>query len=291
MNVFNTIYEIRNTKYAKGAALLFTLMVMIVLTSVVGAYLGLVQCSTRSTGAQISDSQAIYLAEAGLQKAVWYLMRTTANGGKGENWTTTTVGTTESLGDGSYTMVVDRWDWALAANNSTASIYPKVEVVGFEAAKAIDDNNDTWWESADKPGTVKSGKHQEIIINFPYALTINKVRFLAPTIDNRPGDYTWAVSTDNVTYTKVSDETKGTDTMDETHEFAAVHNVNYLRLRVTKSGNSSSNVRVSTVEAIGSKITVTGTVDGNCRRIEETVAVDDAFEDEKAYDQIDWNEI
>jgi len=286
MNVLNTIYEIRNTKYAKGAALLFTLMVMIVLTSVVGAYLGLVQCSTRSTGAQISDSQAIYLAEAGLQKAVWYLMRTTANGGKGENWTTTTVGTTESLGDGSYTMVVDRWDWALAANNSTASIYPKVEVVGFEAAKAIDGSDATYWESDGKPQVPKP---KNLTIAFPYALTINKVRFIAPHTDNTPGTYTWAVSTDNVTYTNLGPEVKNNANVDVTYTFSAQSSVNYLRLSVTKSGKPSSNVRVSTVEAIGSKITVTGTVNGNSRQIEETAAVDDASEE--AYDQIDWNEI
>jgi len=284
MNVFNTIYEIRNTKYAKGAALLFTLMVMIVLTSVVGAYLGLVQCSTRSTGAQISDSQAIYLAEAGLQKAVWYLMRTTANGGKGENWTTTTVGTTESLGDGSYTMVVDRWDWALAANNSTAS--SNSEVVGFEATKAIDDNVATYWESNGKP---QFSNPKNLTIAFPYALTINKVRFIAPHTDNTPGTYTWAVSTDNVTYTDLGPEVKNNANVDVTYTFSAQSSVNYLRLSVTKAGHPSSNVMVSTVEAIGSKITVTGTVDGNCRQIEETVAVDDASEE--AYDQIDWDEI
>ena len=78
--------------------------------------------------------------------------------------------------------------------------------------------------------------------------------------------------------------------MDETNEFAAAHNVNYLRLWVSKIGGGAlqEGMRVSTVEAIGSKITVTGTVYGNSRAIEETVAVDDASEE--AYDQIDWNE-
>jgi hypothetical protein len=67
--------------------------------------------------------------------------------------------------------------------------------------------------------------------------------------------------------------------------------VNYLRLWVSKIGGGAlqEGLRVSTVEAIGSKIIVTGTVDGNNRRIEETVAVDDASEE--AYDQIDWDEI
>jgi hypothetical protein len=280
MKIFRTKHK-SNTPYCnKGVVLLFTLMVMIGLISVVGAYLGFVQYSTKSIGAQITDSYAVYLAEAGLQKAVWNLMRTVANGGQGENWTT--AGTTENLGEGSYTMVVERWDWALAANNSTAS--SNSEVVGFEAAKAIDNTNATYWESDGKP---QVSNHKNLIIAFPYALTINKVRFLAPTSDNTPRDYTWGVSTDGVSYTDFP-EVKNNNNVDVTYTFSTQSSVNYLRLSVTKSGQPSSNVRVSTIEAIGSKITVTGTVDGDSRQIEETVAVDDASEE--AYGQIDWKE-
>jgi len=289
MSIFNTIYDIRDTRYEKGVALLFTLIVMITLTSVVGAYLGFVQYSTRSTGAQISDSQAIYLAETGLQKAIWNLMRTAANGGQGENWTT--AGTTENLGKGSYTMVVERWDWALATNNSTASATS--EEVGYEAAKSIDGNNSTYWESEDKPTPPTghfAGKSQELTITFPYSLTINKARFLVPAGSSQqaPKDYTWQVSADNVTYTTVYGIT-GSSATDVTDTFPAVSNVKYLKLSVAKIGGGSSGVRIATVEAIGSKITVTGTVYGNSRQIEETVAVDDASQE--AYDQIDWNEI
>ncbi len=281
MRLFRTKHKSKVTYSNKGTALLFTLIVMIVLTSMVGAYLGFVQASTKNTGAQISDCQAIYLAEAGLHKAILNLMRTVANGGQGEGWTTT--GTTESLGSGSYTMEVQRWDWALAANNSTA--YSNSEVVGFEAAKAIDGTDATYWESDGKP---QGPKPKNLIIAFPYALTINKVRFLAPTSDNTPRDYTWGVSTDGVSYTDFP-EVKNNDNIDVTYTFSAQSSVNYLRLSVTKSGQPSLNVRVSTVEAIGSKITVTGTVDGDSRQIEETVAVDDSSEE--AYDQIDWNEL
>jgi hypothetical protein len=282
MSICNTIYEIRDTKYAKGAALLLTLIVMITLTSVVGAYLGFVRCSTRSTGAQITDSQVVYLAEAGLQKAVWNLMRTVANGGQGENWTT--AGTTESLGDGSYTMVVERWDWALAANNSAASATS--EESGHEADKAIDGDDGTYWETLTKP---LPSHCEHITIAFHYALTINKARYVAPDYQKGPKEYEWQVSTDGVNYTTVFSNSSGT--MDETNEFAAVSNVNYLRLWVSKIGGGAlqEGLRVSTVEAIGSKIIVTGTVDGNNRLIEETVAVDDASEE--AYDQIDWDEI
>jgi len=112
---------------------------------------------------------------------------------------------------------------------------------------------------------------------------------VAPDYQKRPKEYEWQVSTDGVNYTTVFSNSSGT--MDETNEFAAVHNVNYLRLWITKIGGGAlhDGLIVSTVEAIGSKIIVTGTVDGNNRRIEKTVAVDDASEE--AYDQIDWDEI
>ncbi len=116
MNTFNTIYDIRDTKYEKGAVLLFTLMVMIVLTSMVGAYLGFVQTSTKSTGAQISDSQAIYLADAGLDMAIWYLRNTAPDDSTDCSWRTTaypagpgpnaTDPQQRSLGEGTFTIWV-----------------------------------------------------------------------------------------------------------------------------------------------------------------------------------------
>lgn len=290
MSFFDTRYKIRDTRYEKGVVLLFTLMVMITLTSVVGAYLGFVQYSTRSTGAQISDSQAIYLAEAGLQKAIWNLKTPEISEGKGEDWTT--AGTTENLGEGSYTMVVERWDWALAANDASASA--RTSAPDQEAANAIDGDPSTYWESADNPGPDKANRAQHITITFPYTLTVNKARFLVPDDDDLDGqypkDYEWRVSSDDIdlNYTRAFTTTNNS-LLDRTDDFpTAQTNVNYLRLWVTKIGKGSDGVIIATLEAIGSKITVTGTVDGISREIEQTVAVDDASEE--AYDQIDWNE-
>jgi len=108
MRIFNTIYEIRDTRYEKGAVLLFTLMVMIVLTSVVGAYLGFVQASTKSTGAQIADSQAIYLAEAGLQKAVWNIVTPVPQGGWGKFGAGQSRSEEASFGAGTYSVTASR---------------------------------------------------------------------------------------------------------------------------------------------------------------------------------------
>ena len=283
MRVIRTTYDAHATRYDKGTALVLTLVVMIVLCSFVAAYLGCVRCSTISTGELIGDSKAVYLAEAGLQRAIWNLMRTTANGGQGESWTT--VGTIEYLGEGSYTMVVERWDWALAANDSIASA--SSENGGNVAINAIDGSDVTYWQSASKP---TPGNPQEIVVSFPYTLTINKVRFYLPSAfsQQRPKAYSWQVSTDGSSYTTVAGNTNNDDT-DVIDEFAAQSDVNYLKLEVTKVGGGSDGVIIATLETIGSKITSTGTVDGVSRQIEQTVAVDDASEE--AYDQIDWNEI
>jgi Tfp pilus assembly protein PilX len=108
MSIFNTVYETRYARYEKGAVLLFTLMVMIGLTSVVGAYLGFVQYSTRSTGAQISDSQAIYLAEAGLQKAVWNILTPVPKGGWGKFGAGQSRSEEASFGAGTYSVTASR---------------------------------------------------------------------------------------------------------------------------------------------------------------------------------------
>jgi len=80
-----------------GQALLFTLFVMITLTSVVGAYLGFVQHSTRSTGAQIDSSKAFYLAEAGLQRYVFFLKYE-------QDYRDNYPNLNETLGEGSYSV-------------------------------------------------------------------------------------------------------------------------------------------------------------------------------------------
>lgn len=266
-----------------GSALLFTLMVIIVLTSLVGAYLGFVEASTKSTGYQIVDSQAIYLADAGLQKAIWNLMRTTANGGQGEDWIT--AGTTENLGEGSYTMVVERWDFALAANGSSASATSTNK--DNVATNTIDGNSLTYWQSGDAP---RGGQPQELIITFPYTLTVNKARFVVPAdaAQQRPKAYSWQASADGITYTTLF-STSSNSEIDVTDEFSAQSNVNYFKIRTTAIGGGVEGVRIATLEVIGNKITATGTVDVINRELEQTLVVDDATQ--TAFGQIDWNEL
>lgn len=269
----------------RGVVLISTFIVMVTLIAIAVAFMYMNSVQTLGVGAGIPDSKAIWLAEAGIQKAIWDLKTPTGSGGQGESWTTT--GTTESLGSGSYTMVVTRWDFALSSNSSTASDSPAQTDSSVGPAKAIDGDDSTYWESKNKPS---SGDPQDIIITFPYPLTLNKVRFLASASNPRPKDYTWAVSSDGSTYTTVVTATNNSST-DVTDTFTASSNVSYLRLRTTKIGGGSTGVRIETLEAIGAKITSTGTVGSTTRTLSQTVVADDASpQSQVAYNEIDWTE-
>ena len=273
-----------------GSILIITLSVMILLVALVGSFLYAVSILTLNSGWGETDAKIFWLAEAGLQKAVWDLKTPAGSGGQGEAWTT--AGTTENLGDGSYTMVVARWDFALAANGSSASDSPAQTDAAVGPAKAIDGNDGTYWESLDEP---KNNSPQDLIVVFPYPLTINKVRFLAPSTDTRPRDYEWAVSTNGTSYTTVLTVNNNNDVDSDTDGadvFSAQSNINYLRLRTTQDGQGGiKRVRIAILEAVGSKVTSTATVGTLTRTISQTVVADDGSpENQRAYYQIDWTE-
>ncbi len=282
---------------AHGSILVFTLAVMILLVSLVGGFLYAASVFISNSGWEETDAKVLWLAEAGLQKAIWDLKTPAGSGGQEESWTT--AGTTENLGDGSYTMVVSRYDFALASNGATASNSPAQTSSAIGPAKAIDGDGSTYWESKNEP---KVSDPQDLIVAFPYPLTLNKVRFLSPSSATRPRDYTWAVSSDGSSYTTVLTVTSNSNVDSDTDGpdvFSAQSNVKYLRLRTTQDGqNNPKVVRVSTLEAIGSKITSTGTmtVSGNTytRTVSETVIADDGLsgspENQKAYYEPDWIE-
>jgi cytoskeletal protein CcmA (bactofilin family) len=95
MRLFRFKYKTKVTYGNKGAVLLFTLMVMIVLTSMVGTYLAFVRCSTKSAGAQIVDSQVFYLADAGIHYGIYSLKQSS-------EWTGTALPV--SLGEGTFSV-------------------------------------------------------------------------------------------------------------------------------------------------------------------------------------------
>jgi hypothetical protein len=274
----------------RGTVLLLTFLVMTTLSTITASFLYLTSIQTKAGGYDMVSAKALWLAEAGLQQAIWNLKTPVGSGGQGEDWTTT--GTTENLGNGSYAMVVERWDFALAVNGASASASSSQG--SNVAANAIDGSDTTYWETTSQPSV---GNPEEIIILFPYPLTINKVRFLVPAgTEHTPKNYTWGVSSDGVSYTTVVTVNNNT-ARDVTDTFSAVSNVNYLKLNVTIVGiiippggpPGTVRVRIATLEAIGAKITSTGTVSGLNRKIAQTAVADDATQ--TAYDEIDWHEV
>lgn len=268
----------------KGSVLIFTFIVMVMLTAVTVGFMFMNAVQAKGRGEDVASSKAVWLAEAGLQKAIWNLKTPTGSGGQGEDWTTT--GTTENLGDGSYTMVVERWDFALSANGSTATASSSSTGNGPE--NAIDDSGATSWESA---GTPSSSSPEFITVAFAFPLTVNKARFAAASPAKRPKDYTYQVSTDGTNFTTVVTVT-GNGAVSRTNTFVAQSGVTHLRLRVTAAGTGGNPVGIKQLEAIGARITSTGTVAGLNRKTQQTVVADDAApENQVAYDQIDWTEI
>lgn len=273
-----------------GAVLLFTFIIMSTVSAIAAVFLYMISAQTKARGYDISGSKALWLAEAGLQKAIWNLMTPAGSGGQGEDWVTS--GTSENLGAGSYAMAVSRWDFALAANGSSASAASEQGVNA--AANAIDENDATYWESVNQPTPANP---EEIIVTFPSALTLNKTRFLIHSASGRtPRNYSWEVSVDGVNYTAVVNAANNVG-FDVTDTFTAVSNVNYLKLKVTSVGAvvpprgapGTPRVTIATLEAIGAKITSTGIVSDMSRKIEQTAVTDDATQ--TAHNEKDWNEI
>jgi Tfp pilus assembly protein PilX len=105
------------TAKEKGAALIITFIFMVSLTIITSAYLFMVTYGTRNVNAQVNNAKAVYLADAGLNKAVWYLTNTAPDGSTDGSWRTTaypavaganpTDPQQESLGSGVYVMWVE----------------------------------------------------------------------------------------------------------------------------------------------------------------------------------------
>lgn len=279
---------------AAGSVLIATFAVMIVLINLVAGFLYAAGVFTLSSGWEETDGKLLWLADAGLHKGIWNLMTPASGGGQGESWTT--AGTTENLGDGSYTMVMERWDFALAANGATASASSSSG--SNVPSNALDGNDSTYWQSEKKPTPDDPDKPpQEIIVTLPYPLTINKVRFLVPAGSSQqaPKDYTWQVSNDGVTYTTAVTATNSSAS-DVTDTFSAQSNVNYLKLRVTKIDGGNIGVRIATLEAIGSRVTSTGTItatgESYTRTVRQAVVADDASpQNQVSYVEPDWAEL
>ncbi|MBF0522289.1 MAG: LamG domain-containing protein [Candidatus Omnitrophica bacterium] len=155
----------------RGSILLITLILMITLTVFVTSFLSGVLYDNRTVDNQTTNSKALYLAEAGLNKAMWYLLHTAPNGTTNGSWRTTAypaasgAGATdpkkESFADGTYTMwVQDYGDGSILItasgtyNNFTKTIHQRVNLSSASGELV------GWWkfdEGEDETATDSSG--------------------------------------------------------------------------------------------------------------------------------------
>jgi formylmethanofuran dehydrogenase subunit C len=90
-------------KKSKGN-LLITYILLIALSVSVFSYLYLIGFRLKESGIRVSEIESFYNADAGLNKAIWYLGTPTGQGGKGATWRT--AGTWEAFGWGRYYIIV-----------------------------------------------------------------------------------------------------------------------------------------------------------------------------------------
>jgi len=90
-------------KISKGNILL-TFVMMMAFSMIVFAFITFIGFRIKESGNRVSEIESFYVAEAGLNKAIWYLGTSTGSGGKGLDWRTT--GTYEAYGWGSFSLIV-----------------------------------------------------------------------------------------------------------------------------------------------------------------------------------------
>jgi cytoskeletal protein CcmA (bactofilin family) len=91
-------------KKMKGFVLPLFLILITVLMAVVGSVTYLSTIGIQSAGNKLEKHKALNIAEAGLNKAIWYLVTHPDEGGKGPEWRTGAF--TEKFGGGSYTFAI-----------------------------------------------------------------------------------------------------------------------------------------------------------------------------------------
>ena len=143
----------------RGSLMLVTLMFMVALSVFAVTFLFLVIHGDRITAGQMDNKKAFYLAEAGINKARWYLLHTAPDGTTDGSWRTTAYPTAagegatdsrkEDFEDGSYTMWVENYtvDGSIyltassIVNGLARTVYQRVRMAGLQPVG--------WWKFDD----------------------------------------------------------------------------------------------------------------------------------------------
>jgi len=88
----------------KGFMIPMFFILTIALVAIVGSVTFLTTTSVRNMGSIVDNQKVLYITEAGINKAIWYLTTPAEEGGMGIDWRT--EGATEEFGGGSYLIKV-----------------------------------------------------------------------------------------------------------------------------------------------------------------------------------------
>jgi len=254
----------RGLKNRRGAVLIFVFVILVGLSGIVFAFLTMVSGEIKSAGAGLLNTQAFYIAEAGLAKARWALTDGGETIGWGEPDTafgegTYTVTTTDN-GDTTYTITSDGYipddintlakrrvmeENILASPASGNNISEKAvaSASSVQGSNTADRSNDgdtgTRWRSNIKNGSWL--RH-----DFGSSTTFNKIVFIESQIDS----YTIGYSDNGSSYNAVTgalESPAGTVTFDSV-------TARYLRLSV--NGNRPSVYELETYNTAGTGVSL-----------------------------------
>ena len=215
----------------EGVVLVFGVILLVALTITVSAYLCLVGSMTKHIGYQVGESQAFYIAEAGIEHALWLLK----HGVEPDNLAD------EIVPLGNYTVV------QVTGSLLTFTVTASSNTSGHEAEKGFDGDYATYWESAKVPDTGKK-KEQWIQIEFSDTLDLDRVGFRA-ILEQRPIDYKWEVAGEDGKWRWVVKQ-NGNTQADVLDTFDLVEGKKYLRLTVTEAGDGANETKVAVREIV-----------------------------------------
>lgn len=222
-------------KGQEGVVLIFGIILLVALSATVIAYVCLVGSETKRIGYQIADSQALYLAEAGICH-VLFLLKKGLDPAEIE-------GETVYLSPGkSYTILeIDNSSSAVAFTATSSS-----NTAGHQASNAVDKDLDTYWQSFEIPGK------EWIQLEFPNPTTFDRASFWA--VPNQgPVSYKWQVENKidkkgEIKWTTIFSKANNIEA-EVTDIFGnLIENKMYLRLYVEEAGDGATKTQVAVKE-------------------------------------------
>jgi len=246
----------------RGVVLLFTFILTFMLTTITVIFLNTVSFEEKRTRFPLVDRQTLNTAEAGLNKAVWYLQNEAPDNTTDGSWR---GAVSEAVGGNSYAVTVANLNLSLEPGTTATALSQS-----NPPANAIDNNTGSSWRSS---GPVT----QWLRIAFPASsiFYVNAIRLVVRNAQSgRPKNYSWETSSDGATWSTVATVTNATysGSNDRVDTFSPQAGVNFLQLTVTDVyGGGNPDVRVAEIDVRAVRIDSTCTITSGGQAITHTV--------------------